>query len=335
MGSDMKQIVQTGYGAPADVLELRDVDKPAVGDDQVLVRVAASSVNSGDWRQVRAQPVFIRFALGLRRPRNGTIGGDAAGMAEEVGANVTDVKPGDEVFGIRTGAFAECVSGKTFVRKPANLTLAEAAAVPVAGVTALQAVRDHGEVKAGQRVLVNGAGGGVGHFAVQIAKAYGATVTAVTSTDKVEFVRSLGADEVVDYRSEDYTRRGQKYDVIVDCGGDHSFGATRRALAGKGRLVVVGAYKGVLTRLVVGSLRRRLLRQPVVFFLARPRTEDLVALRDLIEAGKLRPAIERTYSLPETPAAIDYAEKQSVAGKIVLTVAAAGGGRPSPYSTAA
>jgi NADPH:quinone reductase-like Zn-dependent oxidoreductase len=235
---------------------------------------------------------------------------------------VTDLLPGDEVFGIRTGAFADYVSGKNFVRKPADLTFEEAAAVPVAGVTALQAVRDRGSVKAGQRVLVNGAGGGVGHLALQIAKSFGAEVTGVTSTDKLEMVKSIGADHVIDYRREDFTKSGNVYDVIIDCGGDHSFGACRRALARGGVLVIVGAHKRVLTRLLVGTLRRRLLRQSVVFFLASVRKEDLLTLKELVEAGKLRPVIDRTYSLPETPAAIGYAEKQSAAGKVVITVPA-------------
>jgi NADPH:quinone reductase-like Zn-dependent oxidoreductase len=316
----MKAIIQHGYGPPADVLTLDEVDKPAVGDEQVLVRVRATSVNSGDWRQVRARPFIIRFTLGLRRPKNGAFGGDAAGIVEAVGRDVTDLKPGDEAFGIRTGAFADYVSGKNFVAKPGQLTFEEAAAVPVAGVTALQAVRDHGAVKAGQRVLINGAGGGVGHLALQIAKSFGAEVTGVTSTDKLEMVKSIGADHVIDYKREDFTKSGKVYDVIIDCGGDHSFGACRRALARDGKLVVVGAHRRVLTRLLVGTLRRRLLRQPIVFFLARVTKDDLLTLKELIEAGKLRAVIDRTYSLPETPAAIGYAESQRVGGKVVITV---------------
>jgi NADPH:quinone reductase-like Zn-dependent oxidoreductase len=318
----MKAIIQHGYGAPADVLTLDEVDKPAVGDEQVLVRVRATSVNSGDWRQVRARPFIIRFTLGLRRPKNGAFGGDAAGVVEAVGKDVTHVKPGDEVFGIRTGAFADYVSGKNFVAKPAQLTFEEAAAMPVAGVTALQAVRDHGNVKAGQRVLINGAGGGVGHLALQIAKSFGAEVTAVTSTDKLEMVRSIGADHVIDYKREDFTKGGKVYDVIIDCGGDHSFGACRRALAGDGRLIVVGAYRGVLARLLVGTLRRRLLGQPIIFFLASVKKDDLLTLKELVEGGKIRAIIDRTYSLSETPAAIGYAEKQSARGKVVITVPA-------------
>lgn len=318
----MKAIIQHGYGSPAEVLTLDEVDKPTVGDEQVLVRVHATSVNSGDWRQVRAHPFIIRFAVGLRAPRKGGFGGDAAGIVEAVGRDVTDLKAGDEVFGIRTGAFADYVSGKNFVPKPADLTFEQAAALPVAGVTALQAVRDKGGVKAGQRVLVNGAGGGVGHLALQIAKSLGAEVTGVTSTDKLEMVKSIGADQVIDYTRDDFTKTGKVYDVIIDCGGDHSFGACRRALARDGMLVIVGAHKRVLTRLLMGTVRRRLLRQPIVFFLASVRKEDLLTLKDLVEAGKLRPVIDRTYSLPETPAAIGYAEMQRVAGKVVITVPA-------------
>ncbi len=318
----MKAIIQHGYGAPADVLTLDEVEKPAVSDEQVLVRVHATSVNSGDWRQVRARPFIIRLTLGLRRPKNGAFGGDAAGVVEAVGKDVMHVKPGDEVFGIRTGAFADYVSGKNFVAKPAQLTFEQAAAVPVAGVTALQAVRDHGNVKGGQRVLINGAGGGVGHLALQIAKSFGAEVTGVTSTDKREMVKSIGAGHVIDYTREDFTKSGKVYDVIIDCGGDHSFGACRRVLARDGKLVVVGAHRRTLTRLLLGTVRRRLLGQPIIFFLARVKKDDLLTLKELIEGGKLRPVIDRTYSLSETPAAIGYAENQGVRGKVVITVPA-------------
>lgn len=322
MGNDMKAIIQTGYGAPTDVLKLAEIDKPALEDDRVLVRVHATSVNSGDWRQVRARPFFIRFVIGLRRPKDQRFGTDVAGVVEAVGKSVTGLKVGDEVFGMRSGAFADYVSGKFMLLKPANLSMEQAAAVPVAGVTALQAVREKGAVKPGQKVLVNGAGGGVGHFAVQIAKADGAEVTGVTSTDKVDLVRSLGADHVIDYTREDYTKSGIRYDLIIDCGGDHSFGATRHALADGGLLVIVGAYRGVLTRLFFGTVRRRLLKQPILFFLARVKQEDLVALKELLEAGKLRPVIDRTYTLPQTPDAISYAEKQQIRGKVVVTVPA-------------
>jgi NADPH:quinone reductase-like Zn-dependent oxidoreductase len=320
--SNMKAIIQNGYGSPARVLRLDEVDKPTLDPDRALVRVRASSVNSGDWRQVLADPLIVRVMSGLRRPKNPSVGGDFAGVVEAVGADITDVNVGDEVFGIRTGAFADYVATKMAVAKPANMTFEQAAAIPVAALTALQALRDKGEVIAGEQVLINGAGGGVGHFAVQIAKALGAEVTAVTSTDKVELVRSVGADHVIDYRREDYTQGAARYDLIVDVGGNKSFRATRRALKPGGRIVIVGSYNAVIARLIFGTIRHRVLRQKITFFLAQVNKQDLLTLKDMAEAGKLRPVIERTYSLEQTADAIDYAAKQTVAGKISLTVPA-------------
>jgi NADPH:quinone reductase-like Zn-dependent oxidoreductase len=319
-GLEMKAIIQTGYGAPERVLRLEEVERPAVEAEQVLVRMRATSVNSGDWRQVLADPILVRFMAGFRRPRDKFVGGDVAGIVEAVGSSVTHVKPGDEVFGARSGAWAEYVSGKSMVAKPANLSFEQAAAIPVAATTALQAVRDKGGVQAGMKVLINGAGGGVGHFAVQIAKAIGAEVTGVTSTDKVELVRSLGADHVIDYTREDYTKGSARYDVIVDIGGNRSFRATRGALTRDGVLVIVGAHRGVLRRLVFGTLRNRLLRQRIVFFIAQIKQEDLLTLKEMAESGQLRPVIDRTYTLDEAATAIDYAARQQVAGKIVVTV---------------
>jgi NADPH:quinone reductase-like Zn-dependent oxidoreductase len=320
-GLDMKAILQTGYGAPARVLTLAEVEKPAVEAEKVLVKVHATSINSGDCRQVIADPVIVRFMGGLRRPRDPKVGGDVAGVVEAVGAGVTHVKPGDEVFGVRTGAFAEYVSGKYMVAKPAGLSFEQAAAIPVAGTTALQAIRDKGAVRAGQIVLVNGAGGGVGHFAVQIAKALGAEVTATTSTDKLELVRALGADHVIDYRREDFTNRRQRYDVIIDIAGNKSFRATRRTLKPEGVLVIVGAHRGVIRRLVSGTLRHRLLRQRIVFFLAQITMDDLLTLKEMAESGQIRPVIDRTYALDDAIEAIEYAARQTVGGKVVLTVA--------------
>ena len=320
-GLEMKAIVQIGYGAPARVLKLEEVDKPAVEAEKVLVRVHATSVNSGDCRQVIADPIIVRFMGGLRRPKDPKVGGDVAGVVEAVGEGVTHVKPGDEVFGVRTGAFAEYVSGKFMVAKPAGLSFEEAAAIPVAATTALQAIRDKGAVRAGQHVLVNGAGGGVGHFAVQIAKAFGAEVTAVTSTDKVELVRTLGVDHVIDYRREDFTKGGRHYDAIIDIAGNKSFGATRRALTPGGMLVIVGAHRGVIRRLIFGTLRRRLLRQRIVFYLAQIKLDDLLTLKEMAEQGQIRPVIDRTYALDDAAEAIEYAARQTVAGKVVLTVA--------------
>ena len=320
----MKALLQDAYGDPRRVLRLAEVEKPTVAEDQVLVRVIASSINSGDWRRVRARPWLVRVFEGWRRPRTGMLGGDAAGEVEAVGRDVEGIVPGDQVFGLRSGALAEYVAGKSFVLKPANLTFEQAAAVPIAGVTALQALRERGGLKDGQRVLVNGAGGGVGSHVVQIAKALGGTVTAVTSTDKLELVRSLGADDVVDYRQEDFTRRAERYDLIVDCGGNRSVRAFRRVLRPGGRLVLVAAGTGpfgALGRFVGSQVRRRLLKQQVISFIAGgPYGEQLATLRALIEAGKVRPVIDRTYSLEQAAEAFLYAETERTAGKVVITI---------------
>jgi len=320
----VKALVQDAYGDPRRVLRLAEVDKPTMADDQVLVRVMASSINSGDWRRVRARPWLVRLFEGWRRPRTGLLGGDAAGEAEAVGRDVEGIVPGDQVFGLRSGALAEYVAGKSFIVKPANLSFEQAAAVPIAGVTALQALRERGGVKAGERVLVNGAGGGVGSYAVQIAKALGGTVTAVTSTDKLELARSLGADEVVDYRRQDFTRREERYDVIVDCGGNRSVRAFRSVLRPGGRLVLVAAGTGLfgaLGRFIGSQVRRRLLKQPVINFIASgPYGEQLATLKELIESSKVRPVIDRTYSLEQAAEAFLYAETERTAGKVVIRI---------------
>ncbi len=327
----MKAVVQSGYGAPAGVLSLADVDKPEVADDAVLVRVRASSVNAADWRRVRGEPFFLRLSEGLMKPRSRLLGGDVAGVAEAVGRDRTDVKPGDEVYGMRSGAYAEYVSGRSIVPKPTNLTFEQAAAVPAAGCTALQAVRDRGSVQAGQQVLINGAGGGVGTFAVQIARAYGAHVTATTRPECLEVVRSTGADEVTDYTREDFAGGGRRYDVIIDCGGTPSIARFRRALADGGTLVLVAAGKGrlgITGRLIGSPLRARLFGQPVVNFLASgPFNENLLALRELIEAGKVTPVIERTYPLAEIADAIEHVETEHTCGKVVIGVAGGVPGR--------
>ena len=319
----MRAIVQEGYGKPERVLRLAEVDPPVVEDDRALVRVHATSVNAGDWRRVRANPLFIRVIEGLRRPKTPLFGGDVAGVVEAVGKDIDHIKPGDEVYGVRSGAFAEYVASKNMVRKPSNLTLEESAAVPIAGITALQAVREHGEVKAGQRVLVNGAGGGVGSMAVQIAKAFGAEVTAVTRSESVETVRSIGADRVIDYGKGDFTRDSARYDVIIDIGGNRSIRALRRVLAPGGRLVLVGAGHGsfgAMGRFTGGALRTRLLKQPIRLFIADVKREDLETLTELIEAGRLRPVIERTYPLAELPAALRHVEEGRARGKVVVRI---------------
>jgi NADPH:quinone reductase-like Zn-dependent oxidoreductase len=318
----MKAVVQSGYGQPATVLRIEEVEKPTPANDQVLVRVVASSVNSGDWRLVLADPFLVRLMSGFRRPKE-RIGGDVAGVVEAVGKHVTHLRPGDEVYGVGSGAFAEYVAGKSLVRKPANLSFEEAAAVPIAALTALQALRDKGGLQAGQRVLINGAGGGVGTFAVQLAKAMGAHVTVTTRPDKAELLRSLGADEVIDYTRHDFTGMAQRYDLVVDVGGRRSLRAMRRVLVPGGTFVQVGAARGglgVIGRLIAGLIRSRILKQRVVVFISGARTDDFDTLRELIEAGKLRPVIERTYPLDQIAQAIAYAATERVGGKIVVRV---------------
>ncbi|HVH51648.1 MAG TPA: NAD(P)-dependent alcohol dehydrogenase [Gaiellaceae bacterium] len=311
----MKAIVAHSYGPP-EILRLEDVEKPAVEPDQVLVRVRAAGVNPYDWHMLRGSPFFVRLSEGLRKPKT-RLGVDAAGVVEAVGADVTHVAPGDEVFGARNGSFAEYASGKNFVPKPARLTFEQAGAVGIAGCTALQAVRDKGRVQAGQKVLVNGAAGGVGTFAVQIAKAYGADVTGVCSTRNVELVRSIGADRVVDYIVVDYTREGERYDVIVDCIGNHRLSASRRALTADGALVMVG---GPLRRIPAALVLAPFVKQRMGFFMAKINRDDLSALAELMESGKVTPVIDRTYSLSDAPDAIAYLEEGHARGKVVITV---------------
>ncbi len=316
----MKAIRQRGYGSPERVLVLEDVAAPVPSDNEVVVRVRAASINSVDCRKVRADPILVRFMMGLRRPNQAAVVADAAGVVEAVGSAVTELHVGDEVYGHALGALGELVAGETFVIKPQRLTFEQAAAVPTAASTALEAVRDKGTVKAGDRVLINGAGGGVGTFAVQIAKALGAEVTAVTATDKVELVRSLGADDVLDRTRTDFTRHRGAFDAVIDIGGDHSLRSTVRTLKPDGWLVIVGAHRGILRRLVAGTLRRRLFKQRIVFFEAHVGTAELVALNELIEAGQLMPVIEHTYRFDEAGAAVARAEGQQVAGKVVVSM---------------
>lgn len=329
----MKAIMHRRYGSPG-FLRLEDVPEPEVGEDQVLVRVRAASVNAGDWRRVTGKPLLARTSEGLRRPKMPALGGDAAGVVERVGAKVTHVRPGDEVFGVRLGTFAELVAGKNFIAKPRNLTFEEAAALPVAGITALQGLRDKGGLEAGQRALVVGAGGGVGHLAVQIAKALGARVTAVTSTGNLEMVRGLGADQVIDYERENFTRLPDRYDVVLDVSGTESIGAMQRVLSPEGKLVIVGAIgHGLIApvdRLAGAMVRARLGNRRVVTFIAKVELDDIAFLKELAEAGKIRPVIDRTYPLSETPAALAYAMTQRTRGKVVITVSAALGSSPAP-----
>jgi len=322
-----KAIVQDKYGS-ADVLELRDIDKPGIGDHEVMVRVRAAGVNPADWAITGGLPYIARPVYGgLRKPKNRVRGTDVAGEVEAVGTSVTRFRPGDEVFGWCTRAFAEhaSVSDAALELKPTNLTFEQAAAVPMAGFVALQAIRDHGNVQAGQKVLVNGASGGIGTFAVQIAKSLGAEVTGVCSTGNVDMVRSIGADRVIDYTREDFTRTGQRYDCILDNVGNRSLSDLRRALTPAGMLVPNGG--GFDNRWFASAGRRiramvsfRFVSQTLGRFIMSPKPEDLVVLRELIEAGKVTPVIDRTYLLSETPQAIDHVGGGHARGKVVITM---------------
>ena len=323
----MRAIVRSAYGSP-DVLELKEIDKPGAKDEEVLVRVRAASVNPADWYSVTGTPYVARPQMGLRKPKSTRTGVDFAGTVEAVGANVTQFQPGDEVFGGRDGAFAEyvCVrEERAVVPKPTNLTFEQAAAVPVAALTALQGLRDKAQLQPGQKVLINGASGGVGTFAVQVAKALGAEVTGVCSTRNVDIVRSLGADHVVDYTKEDFTRSDQRYDVMFDVAGSRSWSACRRVLNPQATLVIVGAPKGnrlmgPLSHIVKVRLAAVRGSQKAVFFIAKFNKADMLVLRDLLEAGKVTPVIDRSYELSEIADAFRYLGEGHAQGKIVITV---------------
>ena len=324
----MKAIVRERYGPP-DVLELRDVEIPTIDDDSILVRVRAAAVNAYDWHMMRGRPSLVRVVAGLRKPKSSAMGIDVAGQVEAVGKNVTQFRPGDEVFGSRSGSLAEYVRGTSqsfLVPKPARLTFEQAAAVPMAGTTALQGLRDKGQIRPGQKVLINGASGGVGTFAVQIAKAFGAHVTAVCSTGNLEQARSLGADQVIDYTKEDFTRSGKRYDLILDVAASGPLSARRRVLEPSGILVGVGSadsrygMTSLLAGLVETAVLSRFGKQKMPFFLAKNSKEDLMVLTALIETGKIRPVIDRTYPLRETAEAIRYLEAGHARAKVVITV---------------
>lgn len=309
------------YGSP-DVLELRAEEMPEVADDAVLVRVHATALNAYDWHMMRGKPYLARLGEGFRRPKGTALGIDVAGIVEAVGARVTHLAPGDRVYGSRTGAFAEYVSGRTMERMPANLEFEEAAAIPVAGQTALQGLRDVGGLRAGQRVLVNGAGGGVGTFAVQIAKALGAEVTAVTRAAGADMVRSLGADAVIDRDRDDFTRGGRRYDIVLDIGGGHSLSALRRALVPGGVAVLVapapGQWIGPVARVVGAAVSSRFTTRKVRPFLSSAKRGDLATLRELVESGRVRPVVDRTYPFDALPQAMRHLESGGVRGKIVV-----------------
>src|SRR5881398_663258 len=326
----MKAVVYCNYGVPN--LKFQEIEKPTPADDQLLVRVRAASVNPLDWHFIEGTPYFMRvMGVGLRKPKDTRLGVDFAGTVEAVGKNVTKFKPGDEVFGGRTGAFAEyvCVrESRAVALKPANITFDQAASVPIAAITALQGVRDKGKVQAGQKVLINGASGGVGTFAVQIAKSYGAEVTGVCSTKNLDMVRSLGANHVIDYTKEDFTKGEQRYDLIFDLVGNHSFSERRRILNPNGICVMAGIggagwHEGFASRLLgelSGYLRSRFTRQKFIAYIAQFNKADMSILADLIQSGKITPVIDRTYKLSEVASALRYLETGHARGKVVISL---------------
>jgi len=321
----MKAILFTGYGGP-DVVQLAEIAKPVPKDNEVLIQIHAASVNPLDWHCMRGEPYIMRIQSGLRKPKDSRLGVDLAGHVEAAGRNVTQFKPGDAVFGACRGAFAEyaCASETSLARKPANVTFQQAAAVPIAAFTALQALRDKGQIQRGQKVLINGAAGGVGTFAVQIARWFGAEVTGVCSTSNVPMVRSLGADRVIDYSKEDFTSSGQQYHLILDMIANHSLSDCRRALTPRGTLVVVGGadkgrWLGPLASALKAAVVSRFVSQKLLPFLAHLSQQDLVLLQELLETGKVTPVIGRSYPLSQVGAAIRYLEEGHARGKVVIT----------------
>jgi NADPH:quinone reductase-like Zn-dependent oxidoreductase len=322
----MKAITQDTYGS-ADVLELADIERPAAGDGEVLVQVRAAGVDRGVWHLMTGLPYLVRImGYGFRRPKTRVPGMDVAGRVEAVGAKVTRFKPGDEVYGIGVGTFAEyaCAREDKLAIKPANLTFTEAAAVPVSGLTALKAVREEAKVKPGQRVLILGASGGVGTFAVQIAKAFGAEVTGVCSTAKMDLVRSLGAEHVIDYSSTDATRGDERYDVVFDLAGNRPLSHLRRTLTPRGTLVIIGGEEGGrwfggIGRQIRAALLSPLVRQRLRMQLPTERLEELLALTELVQADKVKPVIDRTFPLEKAPDAIRHMQEGHARGKVVVT----------------
>lgn len=318
----MKAIVYYKYGL-TDVLEYKDIDKPVAGDDDVLVRVHAASINPYDYHFIHGTPHLIRLMSGLRKPKSPRTGADVAGVIEEVGSNVTEFKSGDEVFGMTKGSFAEyvCDSGSGLVRKPDTLTFEQAAAVPMAGITALQGLH-RGQIQAGQKVLINGASGGIGTFAVQIAKSFGAEVTGVCSSSKMEVVRVIGADRVIDYTREDFTKSGECYDLVLDCFATHSLADYRRILNPKGIYVGAGGPVGSVLGLLIDVLKPLVMApfisQKFITLMAKRSKEDMGVLAKLLETGKVIPVVDRRYALSEVPEAIRYLEEGHARGKVVI-----------------
>jgi len=319
----MKAIAWITYGPP-DALQFQEMEKPVPKDDEILVKIYAASANPLDWHRMRAAPFLVRLGEGLRKPGDPRLGADMAGQVEAVGSNVTQFQPGDEVFGMCNGTFAEyvCASTETVATKPANATFEQAAAVPVAAFTALQGLRK-GQIQSGQQVLVNGASGGVGTFAVQIARSFGAEVTGVCSTRNLEMVRSIGADHAIDYTQEDFTRNGQRYDLIYDAVGNRSVADYKRALKPQGICVIAGfsSIGRMIEHAVLGPWMSRNGKKKIgPMGMAKADQQDLIFVKELIEAGKVVPVIDRRYPLPETAAAIRYLEEGHAQGKVVITV---------------
>jgi NADPH:quinone reductase-like Zn-dependent oxidoreductase len=327
----MKAIVYEGFGSPG-ILRYEEIAKPTPGDNEVLIKVRAASVNPLDWKLMKGGPLIVRILLRLGKPKIKRPGVDVAGQVEAVGANVTRFKPGDEVFGTCIGAFAEYVTSQSalgmksaLVTKPENASFEQAASAPVASLTALQGLRDKGRIRPGQKVLINGAAGGVGTFAVQIARSFGANVTGVCGARNVEMVRSIGADRVIDYTQEDFTIGAERYDIVFDCVGNHSLSACRRVLNAKGILVIIGAPNdasmiGLLARSIGALVLSPFVSRKMTFFMARVNQEDLTIVRDLMASGKVTPVIDRIYKLSEAPEAFRYMEEGHARGKVVITL---------------
>lgn len=320
----MKAVVYTKYGSP-DVLQLKEVAKPAPGDDEVLAKVHAVSANAMDWHLMRGKPFLARLLIGFPRPKNSILGSDIAGRVEAVGKNATQFQPGDEVFGgLGHGGFAEHVSVREnrLLLKPANTSFEAAAAVPVAAITALQALRDKGQIRPGQKVLINGASGGVGTFAVQLAKSFGTEVTGVCSTRNLDMVRGIGADYVIDYTQEDFTRNGRQYDLIIDIAANHSVSDYKRALSPQGICVMTGfsTMFHMFRSMLLGSWASRTGSKKFVRFTAELYRKDLVLLKELLEAGKVLPVIDRRYPLSEVAEAMRYFGEEHARAKVIITV---------------
>ena len=325
----IKAIVYSDYGIAN--LKLADIEKPTPADDQILVKVHAASINPYDWHFIEGTPYIMRaMGVGLRKPKNIRLGTDFSGTVESVGKSVTQYKPGDEVFGGSAGAFGQYLCRRatgSVAPKPAGITFEQAAAINIAGITALQAVRDQGKVQPGQKVLINGASGGVGTFAVQIAKSYGADVTGVCSGRNVELVQSLGADHVIDYTKEDFTKGAERYDVVIDNVANHSLSECRKVLTPDGTYVMIGGggaseqgFLGAMGNVLKAGLYSRFVKQKMGFMMAQPSTSDLTLLAGMVESGKLKTVIDRTYKLDQVPEAVRYVEEGHARGKVIITV---------------